>query len=115
MLSEQVSKEQYGIGFKTGNTELRDTVQDTLYEMLADGTFESIAKDWGLEESICLSADNKVNDVTEDKASGSFVSNFADVVGKLASGMLATLGIFFLTLVFSLPLGMLLMFIRVSR
>ena len=115
MLSEQVSKEQYGIGFKTGNTEIRDTVQDTLYEMLADGTFESIAKDWGLEESICLSADNKVNDVTEDKASGSFVSNFADVVGKLASGMLATLGIFFLTLVFSLPLGMLLMFIRVSR
>ena len=115
MLSEQVSKEQYGIGFKTGNTELRDTVQDTLYEMLADGTFESIAKDWGLEESICLSADNKVNDVTEDKASGSFVSNFADVVGKLASGMLATLGIFFLTLVFSLPLGMLLMFIRVSK
>ena len=115
MLSEQVSKEQYGIGFKTGNTELRDTVQDTLYEMLADGTFESIAKDWGLEESICLSADNKVNDVTEDKASGSFVSNFADVVGKLASGMLATLGMFFLSLVFSLPLGMLLMFIRVSK
>ena len=62
MLSEQVSKEQYGIGFKTGNTELRDTVQDTLYEMLADGTFESIAKDWGLEESICLSEENKEND-----------------------------------------------------
>ena len=40
MLSEQVSKEQYGIGFKPGNTELRDTVQETLYDMLADGTFE---------------------------------------------------------------------------
>ena len=43
------------------------------------------------------------------------MSNFADVVGKLASGMLATLMIFVLTLVFSLPLGMLLMFIRISK
>ena len=115
MLSEQVSKEQYGIGFKPGNTELRDTVQETLYDMLADGTFENIAKDWGLEESICLSADNKVNDITADKKTSEFMSNFADVVGKLASGMLATLMIFVLTLVFSLPLGMLLMFIRISK
>lgn len=115
MLSEQVSKEQYGIGFKPGNTELRDTVQETLYDMLADGTFENIAKDWGLEESICLSADNKVNDITADKKTSGFMSDFADVVGKLASGMLATLMIFVLTLVFSLPLGMLLMFIRISK
>ena len=43
------------------------------------------------------------------------MSDFADVVGKLASGMLATLMIFVLTLVFSLPLGMLLMFIRISK
>lgn len=115
MLSEQVSKEQYGIGFKPGNTELRDTVQETLYDMLADGTFENIAKDWGLEESICLSADNKVNDITADKKTSGVMSDFADVVGKLASGMLATLMIFVLTLVFSLPLGMLLMFIRISK
>ena len=115
MLSEQVSKEQYGIGFKPGNTELRDIVQETLFDMLADGTFENIAKDWGLEESICLSADNKVNDITADKKTSGFMSNFADVVGKLASGMLATLMIFVLTLVFSLPLGMLLMFIRISK
>ena len=115
MLSEQVSKEQYGIGFKPGNTELRDTVQETLYDMLADGTFENIAKDWGLEESICLSTDNKVNDITADKKTSGVMSDFADVVGKLASGMLATLMIFVLTLVFSLPLGMLLMFIRISK
>ncbi len=115
MLQEQVSKEQYGIGFKPGNTELRDKVQETLYDMLADGTFESIAKDWGLEDSICLSTDNKVNDVAQDKTQQSFINSFLDVVGKLAGGMLATLMIFVLTLVFSLPLGMLLMFIRISK
>ena len=115
MLEDRLSSEEYGIGFKKGNTELRDKVQATLLDMLADGTFENIAKDWGLEESICLSADNKVNDITADKKTSGVMSDFADVVGKLASGMLATLMIFVLTLVFSLPLGMLLMFIRISK
>ena len=115
MLEDRLSSEEYGIGFKLGNTELRDKVQATLLDMLADGTFENIAKDWGLEESICLSTDNKVNDITADKKTSEFMSDFADVVGKLASGMLATLMIFVLTLVFSLPLGMLLMFIRISK
>lgn len=57
MLSEQLSTEQYGIGFYLGNTQLRDEVQSTLLEMLDDGTFLTIAKNWGLEECICLSHD----------------------------------------------------------
>ena len=36
MLDEKVSSEKYGIGFKKGNTELRDKVQATLLEMKAD-------------------------------------------------------------------------------
>lgn len=52
ILTEQIAAEQYGIGFKLGNTELRDQVQKTLDEMAADGTFESIAKTWGLEQAI---------------------------------------------------------------
>lgn len=54
MLDEHVSSEQYGVGFKLCNTELRNQVQETLNEMLADGTFDSIAKKWGLEDSVCL-------------------------------------------------------------
>ena len=56
MLDERLSSEKYAVGFKLGNTELRDQVQATLLEMLADGTFEQIAAEWGLEDSICLSA-----------------------------------------------------------
>lgn len=115
MLSQHVSNEQYGIGFKLGNTELRDKVQSTLLAMLDDGTFLSIAEEWGLEESICLSADNVVNDsdLTVDK--GNFFVELGSVVSKLAEGMLASLAIFVLTLVFSLPLGLLLMFVRLSK
>ena len=48
---------KYGVGFKLGNTELRDKVQKTLYEMLEDGTLETIAKrysEYNLPEMICL-------------------------------------------------------------
>lgn len=43
MLEKPLSTEQYGIGFKKGNTELADQVKDTLDAMWADGTFQKIA------------------------------------------------------------------------
>lgn len=46
--------EQYGVGFLLGNTELRDQVQKTIDEMVADGTFAKIAEEWGLTDSICI-------------------------------------------------------------
>lgn len=57
MLEEPLSTEQYGIGFKKGNTELRDQVQETLNEMLADGTFDEIVakySDYNLDQMVCL-------------------------------------------------------------
>ncbi len=43
MLEESVMSEQYGIGFKKGNETLRDTVQKTLKEMVADGSAAKIS------------------------------------------------------------------------
>ena len=56
-LEEPLSTEQYAIGFKLGNTELRDQVQATLDEMVADGTFDEIVanyKDYNLDQMVCL-------------------------------------------------------------
>ena len=44
ILDEEVSKEQYAIAFKLGNEELRNQVQETYDEMLADGTVMEIAQ-----------------------------------------------------------------------
>ena len=44
ILDEQLGGEQYGVGFKKGNTDLRDQVQKTLDEMYKDGTVEKIAQ-----------------------------------------------------------------------
>lgn len=54
MLEEKLATEQYGVGFLLGNEALRDTVQKTLDEMVADGTFMEIAEKWGLTDSVCL-------------------------------------------------------------
>ena len=54
ILSEKISSEKYGIGFKLGNTELRDQVQSTLDEMMKDGKFLEIAKKWELENSVII-------------------------------------------------------------
>lgn len=56
-LDEPLSTEQYAIGFKLGNTELRDQVQATLDEMVADGTFDEIVAnytDYNLDQMVCL-------------------------------------------------------------
>ncbi len=57
MLEKPLSTEQYGIGFKKGNEELRDTVQATLFEMYKDGTFDEICAkyaDYNLPDMVCL-------------------------------------------------------------
>lgn len=46
ILSEGIASEEYGVGFKLGNTELRDKVQATLEEMAADGTLTQISEKW---------------------------------------------------------------------
>lgn len=54
ILDDVLAAEEYGVGFKLGNTELRDTVQKTLDEMAEDGKFMEIAKKWKLEDSVVL-------------------------------------------------------------
>lgn len=108
MLDENLSSEKYGIGFKLGNTQLRDEVQNTLLEILSDGTFEEIATNWGLEDNICLSTNDIFIDETYSNTKDiSFMTKFLDICKQLSSRLLASLSIFILTLIFALPLGLL--------
>ena len=55
ILNDNISSEQYAIGFKNGNTELRDQVQSTLDEMFKDGTIDKIAdkySDYDIKDSL---------------------------------------------------------------
>ena len=71
MLDEKVSTEQYAIGFKKGNTELRDAVQAALFQLYKDGKVEEIAKkysDYNLDAMLCL---DKQTETTFDAAQAS--------------------------------------------
>ena len=46
ILDDSLSEEEYGVGVKKGNTELRDKVQGALEEMAADGTLAKISDEW---------------------------------------------------------------------
>ena len=54
ILKESITSEKYGIGFKLGNTALKDQVQSTLDEMFADGTVSKIAAKYGISEDALI-------------------------------------------------------------
>lgn len=46
ILKDSLAPEEYAVGFKKGNTELRDKVQKALDDMAADGTLKNISEKW---------------------------------------------------------------------
>lgn len=115
MLDEHISTEEYGVGFLKGNTELRNQVQSTLLEMLDDGTFEKIAGEWGLQSSVSLSADDVFLDGTVISEEEPFSEKLLSIVKQISEGLLSSLAIFILTLLFALPLGLLITAGRMSK
>ena len=56
ILDETLNSEQYGVGFKKGNEELRDKVNEDLQKLLDDGTFAKLAEKYELSDMVCLEA-----------------------------------------------------------
>ena len=54
MLGEIVMTETYGIGFKKGNTSLRDEVEAALREVAAEGVMAKLAEKYGIEPASLL-------------------------------------------------------------
>ncbi len=66
ILDEPIVKEQYGVGFYKGNTEMRDKVQKALDEMAADGTFKKISEKWFGYDVCTLAAAKNANTSASD-------------------------------------------------
>ena len=54
MLDEIVMKETYGIGFKKGNTALRDEVETALREIANEGLMAELARKYGIDEQALI-------------------------------------------------------------
>jgi len=51
-LEEVLATEQYGVGFKLGNETLRDQVNESLMELVENGTFTTLAEKYGLTDFV---------------------------------------------------------------
>lgn len=113
LLDEIVMSEMYGIGFRKGDTALRDTVQNTLLEMVADGTAAEISAEYFDGKNVMalgkLTFEKKGTGGQDDST-----LSLKTVLLELGKGLLVSMAIFCLTLVFSLPLGLLVAFGRMS-
>lgn len=54
ILDEVLNSEQYGIGFKLGNTKLKDQVEESLMELVENGTYAELAEKYNLTDYIIL-------------------------------------------------------------
>jgi polar amino acid transport system substrate-binding protein len=54
ILDQYITTEKYGVGFKKGNTQLKDQVQSTLDEMFKDGTVLKIAEKYGISQDALI-------------------------------------------------------------
>ena len=54
LLKEIIMTETYGIGFKLGNTALKDQVEEVLKELADDGTMKVLAGKYGIEENALI-------------------------------------------------------------
>lgn len=57
ILEQELASEQYGIGFLLGNDSLKNEVEETLLEMVEDGTFDEIVQkysDFGMAGLVCI-------------------------------------------------------------
>lgn len=112
ILEQPIITEKYGIAFLKGNEELKDQVQNILYDMLNDGTLEKIADKWGLSDNLIF---GQATDETTQTDNETTQVDLWSMIVQLASGMLETIKIFAITLVFTLPLGLIVSFGRMSR
>lgn len=115
MLSDSLSEEKYAIGFLKGNTYLRDKVQESLLKLLKNGEFENIAKKYGLESSICLNEKDLIREIQNADDEKNIFQEIRDIAKNILPGFHKSCLIFILTIVLSLPLGLFIAFIRMSR
>lgn len=72
ILDEKLRSEQYGIGFKKGNEELRDIVWDEVLKLYESGEVEELAEKYDIADMLCIGEETEASEETDsqDETSG---------------------------------------------
>ena len=104
ILYEEISTEDYVIAVKKGNIELKNQIEQALNKVIESGEGKKISEKWFGENILCLNEaeNNKEVSKKENKS----------IYFELFKGLSATIKLFLVCLIFSIPLGMVLCFLR---
>ena len=69
ILDEPIQNEQYGIGFKKGNDELKDLVWDEVKKLDESSEVDKLADKYELDKSMLCISEDKDKDKTENSDS----------------------------------------------
>lgn len=101
ILNQEISTEDYVIAVKTGNTELKDESEKQLSVLNESGKSAEISKKWFGTNLFCL---ENLETVSNENS----IQNKKLSFEPICQGLLTTLKLFALTLIFSMPIGLLL-------
>ena len=62
ILDEPIQSEEYGIGFKKGNDELKDTVWEEVLKLYDAGEVDKLAEKYEVADMLCIGDDEKSDD-----------------------------------------------------
>ena len=62
ILDEPIQSEEYGIGFKKGNDELKDTVWEEVLKLYDAGEVDKLAEKYEVADMLCIGDDKKSDD-----------------------------------------------------
>ena len=108
IFKEPLSKENYVIGFKKGNVGLKNEVESVLFELVKSKKAREISQKWFGEDLVIL------EDV-EEKRDGFKKLEKLSLLVELLKGFLVSLKLFFFCILFSVPLGLFICFLRVKE
>lgn len=107
ILNEELSTEDYVIGLKKGNTELKDQLENALSKVIESKVAAKISERWFGKNVISFAQTEKVG---EDK---DFDQSYN--IKELFCGLKTTVKLFIVCFIFSIPLGLMLCMLNASR
>ena len=66
IMDEPIQSEQYGIGFKKGNDELKDTVWNEVLQLYDAGEVDKLAEKYEVADMLCIGGEEE-KDAAEDE------------------------------------------------
>lgn len=108
ILEKEISAEDYVIGFAKGNERLKNIIEEGLDRIVKSGEAARISEKWFGKDLVCFS---KEDQSTEKKFTERSKGD-NNVFSGLFEGLLITLKLFSVCILFSVPLGLLICLIR---